>query len=429
MKKVIRALAIAMLIACAAMGSKSETPTAKAGTTAHRAVWVCFYEFAAAGLSNRTEAAFRQNAETMFKKIKAYGCNEVYFHVRSYDDAIYPSKVVGWSSYMCSDKRSPGYDPLKILVEQAHKQKLKLHAWMNPYRVTVSKILNPAKKKTINRVVNQVKEIVKNYDVDGIHFDDYFYLGDKYAKVKAKTRRKNVNKLIKKVYNTVKSIDKNCQFGISPAGNFEYSMSIGGDVETWMSKPGYIDYIVPQIYWSDNYKLNGKKTKLYSERLALWRSKNKIDLPMYIGLGVYRAGRKESEVKPDYGWAKKKTNLKEMLQKIKDGNTEGYSLFAYTDMISKTAAKEMKGFMQELAWIKLNKTEVTLKKGETFTLTGTWKPDKVLDMPKVSFRSLDEQIATVTSKGVITAVAESGTVKIQAYSGTKIKTCKVTIEE
>ncbi|MEE3468549.1 MAG: family 10 glycosylhydrolase [Eubacterium sp.] len=429
MSKIVKALAILTLIACAAIGSNTGPQVAQAGTTAHRAVWVCFYEFAAAGLSNRTEAAFRKNAEAMYDDIKAYGCNEVYFHVRSYDDAIYPSKIVGWSSYMCSDKRSPGYDPLKILVELAHKKNLKFHAWMNPYRVTTSKILDPSKKKTINRVVNQVEEIVKNYDVDGIHFDDYFYLGDKYAKVKAKTRRKNVNKLIKKVYSTVKGIKKSVQFGISPAGNFEYSMSIGGDVKTWMSKKGYIDYIVPQIYWSDAYKLSGKMHKLYTERLAYWRSMNKIDLPMYIGLGVYRAGLSSGEAGLDTGWAKKKTNLASQLQQIKEGNTEGYSLFAYTDMLSKRAAKEMKNFLRELSWIKLNETEVNLKKGETFTLKAKWKPDKVIEGPKISFRSLDENIATVTKKGVITAVAESGEVKIQAYSDNKVKTCVVTIGE
>ena len=424
--KVIRKLLIVLALV-AGFTAMGKSDVARAGSTAHRGVWVAFYEFAAAGLSNRTEAAFRKNAETMFKNIKNYGCNEVYFHVRAYDDAIYPSKIVGWSSYMCNDKRSPGYDPLKILVELAHKEKLKLHAWMNPYRVTTSKILNPAKKSTINRVVNQVKEIVDNYDVDGIHFDDYFYLGSAYSKVKGSTRRKNVNKLIKKVYSTVKNKDKNIEFGISPAGNYEYCMEIGADVKTWMSKKGYIDYILPQIYWSDQYKLGGKMHKLFTERLALWRDLNKIDLPMYIGLAVYRAGHNLSAVKPDYGWGKKKNNLATQLAKIKDGNTEGYSLFAYTDMLASRTKKEMKNFLLELSWIKLNKTSVTLKKGETFTFSAAWKPAKVTDGPEIEFKSMDENIATVNEDGVVTALAEEGTVKIKAFSGSKSKTCTITI--
>ena len=401
---------------------------AKAGSTSHRAVWVCFYEFSSVGLSNRTEAAFKKNAEKLFKNIKEYGCNEVYFHVRSFDDAIYPSKIVGWSSYMCSNKKSPGYDPLKILVEKAHAQKLKIHAWMNPYRVTSSKILNPSKAKTRKRVVDQVKEIINNYDVDGIHFDDYFYLGSKYKKVKASTRRKYVNKLVKEVYKTVKAKSKNLEFGISPAGNIEYCMEIGADIKTWMSKKGYIDYIVPQIYWSDQYKLSGTMHKLFTERLAAWRALNKIDLPMYIGMGVYRAGKSKSALKPDYGWAKKSSNLSSQLKKIKSGNSEGYSLFAYTDMIGSTAKKEMKKFLVELGWISLNKTSVTIKKGEKFKLTAKWGPTKNSCSDKIDFRSLDGEVALVDADGVISAL-KAGKVKIQAFSGDKVKTCNVTVED
>ncbi len=391
-------------------------------------MWVCFYEYYSAGLSNRTEAAFKKNAETLFKSIKNYGCNEVYFHVRAFDDAIYPSKIVGWSSYMCSDKKSPGYDPLKILVEKAHEQKLKIHAWMNPYRVTTSKILNPAKAKTRKRIVSQVKEIIDNYDVDGIHFDDYFYLGKKYNKVKAKTRKKNVNKLVKEVHDVVKAKSKDLEFGISPAGNTEYSMSIGGDVKTWLSNKGYIDYIVPQIYWSDQYKLSGKMHKLFTERLAEWRALNKIDLPMYIGMGLYRAGLSKSKVKPDYGWAKKSNNMVSQLKKIKNGNCEGYSLFAYSDLAASRTRKEMNKFLIELGWITLNKTKVTIKKGETFKLTAKWAPSKNPCTDKFSFRSLDGEIAEVDADGTVKAL-KTGTVKVQAFSGDKVKACTVTVKD
>lgn len=425
-KFVLKGMLALFLVACSicVMGDKQ----VKAGTTSHRAVWVCFYEYASAGLSNRTEAAFKRNAETLFKSIKNYGCNEVYFHVRAFDDAIYPSKIVGWSSYMCSDKRSPGYDPLKILVEKAHEQKLKIHAWMNPYRISYSKILNPGKAKSINRIVSQVKEIIDNYDVDGIHFDDYFYLGSKYNKVKAATKRKNVNKLIKKVYATVKAKSKDLEFGISPAGNIEYSMSIGGDVKTWLSNKGYIDYIVPQIYWSDQYKLSGTMHKLFTERLDAWRSLNKIDLPMYIGLGVYRAGLSKKAVKPDYGWAKKSTNLVSQLKKIKNGNSEGFALFAYSDVAGSKARKEMNKFLIELGWISLNKTSVTIKKGDTFKLVANWAPSKNPCTEDIDFRSLDGEIAVVDKNGVISALKE-GKCKVQAISGDKVKTCTVTVED
>ena len=417
-------LVLATIVCIAISGDKP----ARAGSTAHRGVWVAFYEFSAAGLSNRTEAAFRQNATKMFENIKSYGCNEVYFHVRAFDDAIYPSKIVKWSTYMESNGKSPGYDPLAILVELAHAKGLKFHAWMNPYRVTTSSILNPGKKKTINRIVSQVKEIIDNYEVDGIHFDDYFYVGDTYSSVNAKKRRKYVNKMVKQVHDTVKAKSENLQFGISPAGNYENCMEMGADVKTWMSEKGYIDYIIPQIYWTDQYMMNGKMTALFTERTELWRSLNKIDLPMYIGLGVYRAGHAEKDVKPDYGWARSITNLQDQIKIIKAGNTEGYTLFAYTDMINSRTVDEMDGLLEEISKLKLNKTSVTLKVGETFTLTTKWKPDKYIYGDDPDFMSLDESIATVDEYGVITAVAP-GTVKIRAYTDTKKKACTVTVED
>ncbi|MBO6108454.1 MAG: family 10 glycosylhydrolase [Eubacterium sp.] len=399
-------------------GSVSE-----AKTIAHRGVWVAFYEFSAAGLSNRTEAAFRVNAEKLFKNIKSYGCNDVYFHVRMFDDAIYPSNVVGWSEYISSDKRSPGYDPLQILVEACHAKGLKFHAWMNPYRVTADKILNPAKQKTIDRITAQVKEIIDNYEVDGIHFDDYFYSGTKYASVKPAKRRKKVNKMVRAVYRTVKAKDENLLFGISPAGNYEYAMEIGADVKTWMSNPGYIDYIIPQIYWSDQYKLGGKVTSLFSERLELWRSLNVIDVPMYIGLGLYRTGIASST---DLGWGKKDTNIAEQIGQISSGNSEGYVLFAYTDLFADHAKNEVQTFLNAIAWIKLNKTSVELKPGETFTLEPKWKPAKYVYGDDFEFKSFDETIATVDDMGVITAVSP-GTVKIQVYAEGKKKNCTVTV--
>ena len=421
LKKLIIAVAlVAVSVACAQV----EAPEAQAGSIGTRAVWVSFYELPNIGLKNRTESAFRTNATKVFTNIKSYGCTDVYFHVRAFDDAIYPSKVVGWSEYIVDKGKTLPYDPLKILVEIAHKKGLKFHAWMNPYRVTKSKILNPAKAATNTRIVKQVKEIINNYDVDGIHFDDYFYTSQ-YPKVKAATRRKNVNKLIKKVYKAVKAKDKNLLFGISPAGNYDYCMSIGADVKTWMSKSGYIDYIVPQIYWSDKYKTSSGYTKMFTNRLKLWRSLNKNDIPMYIGLALYRTGLKPD--KSDLGWSKKNTNLKEQVQMIRSGNTEGYALFTYGDLLASHSKKELKNFLKEISWIHLNSTTVTLKKDETYQLTATWRPTVYTAGGAITFKSLDESIATVTEDGLITAI-ESGTVKIQAISGDKKKNCTVTIE-
>ena len=290
-------LLILFMALCLSLGNGNK---AQAGSLQTKGVWVSCFEFEELGLKDKTEAQFRANANKIFATIRANGCNTVYFHVRAYDDAIYPSSVAGFSKYISSDGKAPGYDPLKILVSLAHSHKLKIHAWMNPYRVSSTKILDPASETTTVRIVNQVKEIINRYAVDGIHFDDYFYPTNikKYKKVPAATRRQNVNVMVRKVYQTVKQKKKSLKFGISPAGDITYCEKIGADVRTWLSQSGYVDYIIPQIYWSNNYIMSGKKTALFNERLAKWRQINKRDVPMYVGLALYKTGY---SLKPKHG--------------------------------------------------------------------------------------------------------------------------------
>ncbi len=332
-------------------------------------VWVCFYEFDKIGLANVDETTFRANARKMYTKMKAKECNTVYFHVRAHDDAIWPSTVFPFSEYM--GKTMPDYDPLQILVEEAHRQKISFHAWMNPYRKSSTKVLNPGKASTINRVVAAVREVAEGYDVDGIHFDDYFYPSGKYGNLSVATKKKNVNKMIRKVYKVVKASSPSMQFGISPAGNVEYCHSIGADVERWMKKKGYIDYIVPQIYWSDNYKMGGKKVKLYTKRLKQWKSLNKKKIPMYIGLGLYRAQMRDSQ---DLGWRQRNNNLVSQVKLLRNQKMNGYSLFSYTSMFGKKQKTEMNNLLSYIRNQKAPKTETAdteTPKVETAEVTAT----------------------------------------------------------
>ena len=153
-------LLILFMALCLSLGNGNK---AQAGSLQTKGVWVSCFEFEELGLKDKTEAQFRANANKIFATIRANGCNTVYFHVRAYDDAIYPSSVAGFSKYISSDGKAPGYDPLKILVSLAHSHKLKIHAWMNPYRVSSTKILDPASETTTARIVNQVKEIINRY--------------------------------------------------------------------------------------------------------------------------------------------------------------------------------------------------------------------------------------------------------------------------
>lgn len=249
-------------------------------------------------------------------KMKAMNANSVFFQVRSRCDAMYDSSFEPWSVDLVRERGlDPGYDPLQFAIEEAHKRGLELHAWINPYRfesvagqwagkagdysttnpdwvlkVGNSTILDPGNPQVRERIVNIVDEIVTKYDVDGIVFDDYFYLQGittedaESAKTKpiempiGDWRRSNVDKMVADVHAKIKSIKKHVQFGVSPAGIWtnkkdaaaKYGVTLpaitsGGyaydgiycDPLAWM-KAKTVDYISPQIYWptthgSSNY--------------------------------------------------------------------------------------------------------------------------------------------------------------------------------
>ena len=194
-------------------------------------------------------------------------------------------------------------------------------------------------------IIDGVKEIVTNYEVDGIHFDDYFYpakaKGAQFSKVSVAKRKRVINKMVQTIYSTVKKQDEKLLFGISPAGNIEYAESLGCDLATWLSEDGYIDYIVPQIYWSDQYRMGRKVTSLYTNRLNKWVNLNKNNTPMYIGLATYRAGTYSSS---DLGWRRKNNNLVSQIKKEKAAGCDGFVLFSSSYMYHSRAAKEMKNY-------------------------------------------------------------------------------------
>lgn len=398
------------------------TKEVEAGTLSMRGVWVSCFEFYKAGLAGKSETEFVQNADKLFANIRTNGCNAVFFHVRSYDDAIYPSSVTGWSKYILDGKGVPSYDPLELLVNIAHKHGIKFHAWMNPYRVTKKKTLNPASASTTNRIVKQVKEILNNYAVDGIHFDDYFYSGEKkYKKVSKAQRMKNVNNMVAKVHKEVKKKGK--IFGISPAGNVTYCEKIGADVATWLSKSGYVDYIAPQLYWSDSYKINGKKKKMFQEGMKEWQSMNTLDIPMYVGLAVYKAGEKMSD---DTGWRQSSFNLSKQVNQIRAGNAEGYILFSYLDLYRAGAKKEMKNLLANIGTLKLGKKTLTLSVGKSAKLKFSASPSRLRSA--ASYKSANKKIATVSAKGTIKA-KKAGKVSVYVYYGKKRRVCRVTVKK
>ena len=231
------------------------------------------------------------------------------FQVRPYGDAMYKSSINPWSKELTGTQgKDPGYDPLAFIIQEAHTRGMKVHAWLNPYRVVSSgtdvNVLssnhlarqnpsllienrgglyyNPDLQEVKDHISNTVGEIVSNYDIDGITFDDYFYptdyplpQGEDKDGVVANARREHINQMILQVKNTIKSIKPWVRFGVSPRGVWKNKMndSNGSDTgyakESYYSdyadtvkwvKEGYIDYIIPQVYWEIEHNVAPFKT-------------------------------------------------------------------------------------------------------------------------------------------------------------------------
>lgn len=363
------------------------------------AVWISYLEFndrlkdPETGTLGFTKERFEAVIDEMFDQAVDLKMNAVIVHVRPFGDAFYPSDYFPWSKYISGTQgKDPGFDPLEYMVKAAHDRGLEFHAWINPYRVTsgttdvntlaknnrARKWMTSESKEQQRRVLsfggslyynpsetwvqllirNGIREIVENYDVDGIHFDDYFYptLGSNYAKnfdypeykeytkwakehgVKALSiqdwRRDNVNQLLKKVYKAVKGADKDIVFGVSPGGFLDYLLMDDRyycDIKTWLSKPGYVDYIAPQIYWS-----NSHSRFPYNKTLDRWlKLRTNEDVKVYVGIAVYKAGSNE-----DSEWKKDANILKKQVEYGRStGQVDGYLYFRH-DFFYKKATKK-----------------------------------------------------------------------------------------
>lgn len=356
-----------------------------------KAMWVSYIEL---GWEKKTESQWKAKIDKIMDRCVSYQMNTVIFHVRPFGDAVYKSNIFPWSKYVSGTQgTNPGYDPFAYVVKAAHKRGLKIEAWINPYRISssttdVTKLsknnparkfrstkgkeryvlshggglyYNPAKKEVQQLIVDGVKEIVENYDVDGIHLDDYFYpeLGSSYrtnfdateykksgSKLSiANWRRQNVNNLVKSLYQAVKEEGENIKFGISPAGNIgnlKDDTMYYVDIETWLTKKGYVDYICPQIYWNFQHKIAA-----YDKVTDQWVQLNKANIvDLYIGIPVYRAG----DPSIDGGqWARKTTILRDQIRYArKTKAVKGFMFFSYDSFQRTVAQKEVKNLIKEL---------------------------------------------------------------------------------
>lgn len=220
------------------------------------------------------------------------------------------------------------------------------------------KFYNPYSPNIRKLVVDGVKEIVENYEVDGIHLDDYFYpteqedfdkpFYENYCKKIDKEskpidieefRRSNINSLISSIYSTIKSINKNVEFGVSPRCNIEYDLKTGADVVSWTQNSGYIDYICPQIYMNFEHP-----SFPFEETARKWRDLVKEkSIKLYLGLGVYKAG---SDL--DNGTWKKNDILAKEVECGRNINCDGFALYSFDSLFEKQAQNEVVNVLKTL---------------------------------------------------------------------------------
>ncbi|MCI1678288.1 MAG: family 10 glycosylhydrolase [Ewingella americana] len=292
-------------------------------------------------------------------KLKSLGINTVFFQVKPDGTALWPSKILPWSDVMTGNiGQDPGYDPLQFMLDEAHKRGMKVHAWFNPYRVSVNTkprtvaelnrtlsmhpssvfvlhrdwirtagdrfVLDPGIPEARDWITSIVAEVVSRYPVDGVQFDDYFYtespgstLDDsqtfrKYGQgfsSKADWRRHNTQLLVEQVSRTIKQLKPNVEFGISPAGVWRNrshdpagSNTRGAaaydesyaDTRLWVQE-GLLDYIAPQLYWPF-----ARDAARYDVLAKWWADVVKpTHTRLYIGIALYKVGE-PSKNEPDW---------------------------------------------------------------------------------------------------------------------------------
>lgn len=327
-------IAVFLAAPLAALPRRGETapaatpaPTATAEPTAaapYRAVWVSYLEWQQVDFS--TPETFSSDIAVILDNIRNLGATVVLAQVRPFGDALYPSSYYPFS-HLCTGQqgRDPGYDPLALLVQAAHDRGLALEAWVNPYRIQAGltpalcgtspaklhpdwvkytdtgAYLDPANTAVRQYIADAVGELCANYDVDGIHFDDYFYpttdpafdAADYAASGTALTRddwrRENVNALVELCHATARRYG--VRFGVAPVGDPEQNYALQySDAARWL-RQGTVDYLMPQLYWGQEYVKDGDTSHSLARLAGAWAALPRAaGVRLYAGLGAYRIG-------------------------------------------------------------------------------------------------------------------------------------------
>lgn len=339
-------------------------------------------------LKGKDENILKEEINKMVLNIKENNFNGIILQVRAFSDAIYYSKIFSPSLHIVNNENDKlKLDMLDYFIKLSHENNIKLIAWINPYRIRsnndissisgnniVNKYLNtsnveitngiyfnPAKDEVLDLIINGVLEIVKNYDVDGILYDDYFYpsktcdLNDyKLYKLNGGLksledfRRDNINKLIRKTYEKIKEVNSDVLFGISPSGNMNNNYNAEYLDINYLIENKIVDFIMPQIYYGfDNTNLPFVNT------VNSWSNLVKdTNIKFYVALALYKSGLEDKYAKTGINeWINNNDIIsKQIIVSRNTYNYEGFSIFRYDYLFN--SKKDNKQLLDEVFYVK-----------------------------------------------------------------------------
>lgn len=343
-----------------------------------KALWFTMMDWAQLMKSKSTEE-ITCNIEKIMGKIKDAGFNTVYLHVRPYNEAYYKSELFPERDFVTRE-----YDPLEIFLNAAHEKGLSVHGWINPLRCgtdtemdsisseyTIKKwydnksdtyickvgdrwYLNPAYEEVRSFIAEGAKELAENYDVDGVHIDDYFYPTknedfDKDAFSQSgegeleEWRCENIDKMVTGIYSAVKKADSRKLFGISPQGNMRSDKeTLYADVEKWCENEGYCDYIVPQLYYG--FK---NESMPFEQTLDSWIEKSK-KVKLVAGICTYKIGKSDKWAGSGIDeWLEDSLIPTREAEKVRESGVS-LAVYSYESLFDEKNREEMKALSEVL---------------------------------------------------------------------------------
>lgn len=376
--------------------TKAPTTAVSAVQNELRGIWIAYYEHIPA--AGKTRAEYKAATDKMFSEIKSFGLNTAFVHLRAFSDAFYQSDIYPYSAYIAGKEGATlSFDPFEVMLESASQYGISVHGWINPFRVSTKKdpallssknpakvildsgnkdgdicilsngiYYNPASVANHKRIIDGVREIISKYDIDGIHIDDYFYPSTdaeidqkQYSQYKSEGgtlslsdwRRNCVNSFVSSLYSAIKSTDSSLTFSISPAAQTERNYKeLYADCELWLSRAGYADLVIPQIYFGFEHE-----TQDFEYLLKKWSDLSRASgVKLACGIAAYKCGTKDKYAGTGASEWQNSTNiLARQLRLIrKNKNYCGFVVFSYQDLTRsacKTEISNLKEVVNETA--------------------------------------------------------------------------------